>query len=281
MPDYKVLKDVATQVRRDIIRMVHGAKSGHPGGSLGCADFLTVLYFEIMDQDPGNFTMDGIGEDVFILSNGHVSPALYSVLARKGYFELEELGTFRKINSRLQGHPSTQEKLPGIRVASGSLGQGLSVGIGVAQAKKLNRDQKLVYVMTGDGELEEGQIWEAAMYAPAHKVDNLIVTVDYNKKQIDGPTDIVMPLGDLRAKFESFGWIVMEMNGHDPEELVTTLQQAKDSTNNGKPIIILMHSEMGCGVDYMMGTHEWHGVPPNDDEAEIALEQLEETLGDY
>lgn len=281
MPDYKYLRNLATQVRRDIIRMVHGAKSGHPGGSLGCADFLSVLYSEIMEHDPENFTMDGKEQDIFILSNGHISPVLYSVLARNGYFDIEELGTFRKINSRLQGHPSTHEKLPGIRIASGSLGQGLSVGIGAAQAKKLNNDDKLVFVLTGDGELEEGQIWEAAMYAPAHKVDNIIVTVDYNKKQIDGPTDEVISLGDLRAKFKSFNWQVFEMDGHNFEDIVTTLKKAKENTGKGKPIIILMHTEMGYGVDYMMGTHKWHGVAPNDEEMEMALAQLDETLGDY
>ncbi|MCF8344672.1 MAG: transketolase, partial [Bacteroidales bacterium] len=220
MADYDYLRDVARQVRRDIIRMVHGAKSGHPGGSLGCADFLTALYFEVLEHDPATFSIDGKGQDIFILSNGHISPVFYSVLARSGYFDIAELGTFRKINSRLQGHPSTHENLPGVRVASGSLGQGLSVGIGAAQAKQLNEDDKLVYVLTGDGELEEGQIWEAAMYAAAHHVDNLIVTVDYNKKQIDGPLDEVMPLGDLRGKWESFDWIVLEMDGHNMEDVV-------------------------------------------------------------
>ncbi|MCF8234276.1 MAG: transketolase [Bacteroidales bacterium] len=281
MADYDYLRDVARQVRRDIIRMVHGAKSGHPGGSLGCADFLTALYFEVLEHDPATFSIDGKGQDIFILSNGHISPVFYSVLARSGYFDIAELGTFRKINSRLQGHPSTHENLPGVRVASGSLGQGLSVGIGAAQAKQLNEDDKLVYVLTGDGELEEGQIWEAAMYAAAHHVDNLIVTVDYNKKQIDGPLDEVMPLGDLRGKWESFDWIVLEMDGHNMEDVVGTLRKAKGLSGNGKPVIILMHTEMGFGVDFMMGTHEWHGVPPNDEEKEVALAQLQESLGDY
>lgn len=281
MADYDYLRDIARQVRRDIIRMVHGAKSGHPGGSLGCTDFLTALYFEVLEHDPATYTMDGKGQDIFILSNGHISPVFYSVLARSGYFDIAELGTFRKINSRLQGHPSTHENLPGVRVASGSLGQGLSVGIGAAQAKQLNEDDNLVYVLTGDGELEEGQIWEAAMYAAAHHVDNLIVTVDYNKKQIDGPLDEVIPLGDLRGKWESFDWIVLEMDGHNMEDVVGTLRKAKGLSGNGKPVIILMHTEMGFGVDFMMGTHEWHGVPPNDEEKEVALAQLQESLGDY
>jgi len=281
MSDYDYLRDIARQVRRDIIRMVHAAKSGHPGGSLGCADFFTALYFKVLEHDPATFSMDGKGQDIFILSNGHISPVFYSVLARSGYFDVAELGTFRKINSRLQGHPSTHENLPGVRIASGSLGQGLSVGIGAAQAKQLNEDDKLVYVLTGDGELEEGQIWEAAMYAAAHHVDNLIVTVDYNKKQIDGPLDEVIPLGDLRGKWESFDWIVLEMDGHNMEEVVGTLKKAKGLSGNGKPVIILMHTEMGFGVDFMMGTHEWHGVPPNDEEKEVALAQLEESLGDY
>ncbi len=281
MPDYEYLNKISTQVRRDIIRMVHDAKSGHPGGSLGCADFFVALYFHVLRHNPGNFTMNGKGEDVFILSNGHITPAYYSVLARTGYFDKKELGTFRKISSRLQGHPSTYEGLPGVRIASGSLGQGLSVGIGSAQSKKLNNDDHLVYVLTGDGELEEGQIWEAAMYAPAHKVDNLIVTVDYNKKQIDGPVDCVMPLGDLKAKWDTFGWLVTEMDGHNMEEINQTLTFARNNTGKGRPIIILMHTEMGYGVDFMMGTHKWHGVAPDDEEAEIALSQLEETIGDY
>lgn len=281
MPDYEKLKKLATQVRRDIVRMVHGAKSGHPGGSLGSTDFLVALYFEIMKHDPEKFSIDGIGDDIFILSNGHISPAFYSVLARSGYFDIKELESFRKLDSRLQGHPSVHENLPGIRMASGSLGQGLSAGIGAAQAKRLNNDDRLVYVLTGDGELEEGQIWEAALYASSHKVDNIIVTVDYNGKQIDGPVEEVMPLGDLKAKWEAFEWKVLEMDGHNMEEVVETLQFAKENTGQGRPIIILMRSIMGFGVDYMMDKHEWHGVPPNDEETEIALSQLEETLGDY
>jgi len=281
MPDYNYLEKLASQVRRDIIRMVHGAKSGHPGGSLGCTEYFVALYFEIMKHDPKNFTIDGIGEDIFILSNGHISPVFYSVLARSGYFDLKELASFRKLNSRLQGHPATYEKLPGIRMSSGSLGQGLSAGIGAAQTKKLNNDPSLVYVLTGDGELEEGQIWEAAMYANSHKVDNIIVTVDYNGQQIDGPVDEVMPLGDLKAKWEAFGWNVYEMNGHDFGDIIDTMNLAIENSGQGKPGIILMTTEMGRGVDFMEGTHEWHGVPPNDEEAALALSQLEETLGDF
>lgn len=281
MSDQDYLNRIATQVRRDIIRMVNGASSGHPGGSLGCTDFLVALYYEVMNHDPADFTMDGINKDIFILSNGHITPAFYSVLARTGYFPIGELSTFRKIGTRLQGHPSTHEGLPGVRIATGSLGQGLSVGIGAAQTKKLNNDPNLVYVLTGDGELQEGQIWEAAMYAAGHKVDNLIVTVDYNKKQIDGPIDSVIPLGDLRAKWDAFDWMVFEMNGHDMDSLLNTMNLAKMNTGNGKPIVILMHTEMGNGVDYMMGTHKWHGVAPNNEEAEVALAQLEETWGDY
>ncbi len=281
MPDCEYLSKVSSQVRRDIIRMVNGAMSGHPGGSLGSTDFLVALFFEVMNHDSQSFTMDGKNQDVFILSNGHISPLFYSVLARCGYFPLGELGTFRKINSRLQGHPATDKGLPGVRIATGSLGQGLSVGIGVAQAKSLNNDDSLVYVLTGDGELQEGQIWEAAMYASNHHVDNLIVTVDFNGKQIDGPLDEVISLGNLRAKWEAFDWKVLEMDGHNIEEIINTLEIAREFTGSGKPIVILMKTEMGYGVDYMMGTHEWHGVSPNDDEAEVALEQLEETLGDY
>lgn len=281
MANYDKLNGIASQVRRDIIRMVNGAKSGHPGGSLGCADFLVALYFDIMKHDPDNFSLDGIGEDVFILSNGHISPAFYSVLARSGYFDLKELATFREIESRLQGHPATKEGLPGIRIASGSLGQGLSVAVGVAQTKKLNQDDRLVYALTGDGELEEGQIWEAAMYAAARKVDNLIVTVDYNGQQIDGPVDEVLTLGDLKAKWEAFDWTVFEMNGHNMEDVIKTLNFARENTGKGKPIVILMKTEMGYGVDFMTGTHKWHGVAPNDEETVVALEQLEETLGDY
>ena len=275
------LKRTASQIRRDIIRMVHGAKSGHPGGSLGCTDLLTALFFEILDHNPEHFDMDARDQDLFLLSNGHISPAYYSVLARSGYFPVPEMGSFRKVNSRLQGHPAVIEGLPGIRVASGSLGQGLSIAIGAARAKKLNGDQKLVYCLMGDGELEEGQVWEAAMYAGAKKVDNLIAFVDYNKKQIDGPTDEVMPLGDLRAKFEAFGFKVLEMNGNNMEDILQTIDKAKSMTRKGYPIIILMHTEMGMGVDYMMGTHKWHGVAPNDEQAEEALSQLEETMGDY
>ena len=275
------LKKIASQVRRDIVRMVHQNASGHPGGSLGCADFMTALYFEVMNINPDNFKMDGLGEDLFFLSNGHISPVFYSVLARRGYFNVTELSTFRNINSRLQGHPTNEKKLPGIRISSGSLGQGISVAAGAALAKKLNKDNSFVYCLTGDGELQEGQIWEAAMFAVARKIDNLIVTVDYNKKQIDGSTDDVIPLGDLKAKWESFGWIVLEMNGHDFPEIIETLKEAKSLSGNGKPVIILMRTEMGQGVDFMMGTHKWHGVAPNDQQLDIALSQLKETLGDY
>jgi len=269
------LKRIASQARRDIIRMVHGAKSGHPGGSLGCTDLLTALFFEILDHNPEHFDMDARNQDLFLLSNGHISPAYYSALARSGYFPVSELSSFRKVNSRLQGHPAVMEGLPGIRVASGSLGQGLSFAIGAATAKKLNGDQKLVYCLMGDGELEEGQVWEAAMYAGAKKVDNLIVIVDYNKKQIDGPTDEVMPLGDLKAKFEAFGFKVLEMNGNNMEDILQTINEAKSQTRKGYPVIILMHTEMGMGVEFMMGTHKWHGVAPNDEQAEEALLQLD------
>ena len=279
--DTKELQNIAAQVRRDIIRMVHGAKSGHPGGSLGCADFMTTLFFQIMDIDPAKFTREGTGEDMFFLSNGHISPVLYSVMARRGYFPVEELGTFRKLHTRLQGHPTPVEGLPGIRVASGSLGQGVSVAIGAALAKKANNDPHLVYVLTGDGELQEGQIWEALMFGGAKKVDNLILTVDYNGKQIDGPTDSVLSLGKLRAKFEAFGWMVLEMNGNDIKKCVQTLTLAKTLAKNGKPVAILMKTEMGQGVDFMMGTHKWHGSAPNDEQAEAALAQLPVTLGDY
>ncbi|MBP8192534.1 MAG: transketolase [Chitinophagales bacterium] len=274
------LNKTATQVRRDIVRMVHQCKSGHPGGSLGCADFLTALYFEIMKVDT-DFKMDGKNEDLFFLSNGHISPVFYSVLARRGFFDVKELGTFRHINSRLQGHPTTHEGLPGIRIASGSLGQGISVAIGAALAKKLNGDDKLVYALTGDGELQEGQIWEAAIFAAAKKVDNLIVTVDWNNAQIDGSTQQVCDLGDLHAKFKAFGWEVLEMKGNVMEDVVFTVTQAQLKAKQGKPIVILMHTEMGFGVDFMMGTHKWHGSAPNDAQLESALSQLEETLGDY
>jgi transketolase len=278
--DINELKSIASQVRRDIIRQTFYAESGHPGGSLGCADFFTALYFRIMDHNPA-FIMHGSGEDVFFLSNGHISPVWYSVLARSGYFPVTELATFRKINSRLQGHPATHEGLPGIRVASGSLGQGLSVAIGVALAKKLDGDDKTVFALTGDGELQEGQIWEAAMFAAHYKVDNLLVTVDWNGMQIDGPNDEVISLGDLEGKWQTFGWTVLHMNGNDMEQVVQGLEHAKTELGKGKPVVILMRSEMGYGVDFMMGTHKWHGSPPNKEQTEQALGQLEETLGDY
>jgi transketolase len=274
------LKQVASQVRRDIVRMVHGCQSGHPGGSLGCTDFLVALYFNIMKHNP-DFKMDGIGEDLFFLSNGHISPVFYSVLAHSGYFDKAEMATFRKLNSRLQGHPTTHEHLPGVRIASGSLGQGLSVAIGAALSKKLNGDERLVFTLHGDGELQEGQIWEAAMFAPHNKVDNLISTIDVNGQQIDGPTDKILSLGDLHAKWTAFGWDVMTMNGNDMADVVKTLTEAKSRTGQGKPIMILMHTEMGAGVDFMMGSHKWHGVAPNDEQLAAALGQLEETLGDY
>lgn len=274
------LKDTATQIRRDIVRMVHGVQSGHPGGSLGCTEFFTALYFEVMNHDP-NFTMDGKGEDLFFLSNGHISPVFYSSLARSGYFPVAELATFRKLNSRLQGHPTTHEHLPGVRIASGSLGQGMSVAIGAATAKKLNNDASIVYSLHGDGELDEGQNWEAIMFAAHKKVDNLIATIDYNGQQIDGPTDKVMNLGNLKAKFEAFGWATMEMEGNDMDAVVAGLKQAKGLLGNGKPVVILMKTSMGSGIDFMEGTHEWHGIAPNDDQLKAALAQLPETLGDY
>lgn len=279
-PTIAELERIASQVRRDIVRMVHAVNSGHPGGSLGCTDFLVALYFHIMNRKDG-FDMDGINEDLFFLSNGHISPVWYSILARAGYFEVSELATFRKINSRLQGHPATEEGLEGIRVASGSLGQGLSVACGAAQAKKLNGDNNLVFALMGDGELEEGQVWEAAMYAAHCKIDNLIATVDYNGQQIDGPTDEVMSLGDLKGKFEAFGWTVIESNGNDMASIVSSLEEAKGLTGQGKPILNLMTTAMGFGVDFMVGTHKWHGVAPNDEQLADALGQLEETLGDY
>ena len=274
------LKNIATQIRRDIVRMVHAVNSGHPGGSLGCADYFTALYFKIMKHQP-SFNMDAPEEDVFILSNGHISPVFYSTLARAGYFDTKELATFRKINSRLQGHPATHEHLPGIRIASGSLGQGLSVAAGAALAKKLNRKKDLVFSLHGDGELNEGQIWEAALFAAHHKVDNLIATIDWNGQQIDGPTDKVMNLGDLEAKFRSFDWTVLQMDGNDMDSTVATLEKAKSMTGQGKPIVILMRTAMGKGVDFMEGTHEWHGIAPNDEQLAKALAQLPETLGDY
>ncbi|WP_304337042.1 transketolase [Capnocytophaga leadbetteri] len=275
------LTDLTTQVRRDILRMVHKVNSGHPGGSLGCAEFLVCLYNEVMDFKLP-FSMDGKDEDLFFLSNGHISPVFYSVLARRGFFPIKELNTFRLLNSRLQGHPTPHEGLEGVRVASGSLGQGLSVAIGAALAKKLNGDKHLVYTLHGDGELQEGQIWEAAMYAGGKGVDNLIATVDYNQKQIDGPTDKVLPLGDLRAKWEAFGWQVIDIEkGNDISAILKGLAEAKALTGKGKPVCILLHSEMGNGVDFMMGTHAWHGKAPNDEQLAKALAQNAETLGDY
>jgi len=275
------LQRTASQVRRDILRQVHAVNSGHPGGSLGCTDFLVALYFHHLKFNAAPFSMDGIGEDLFFLSNGHISPVWYSVLARSGYFPVDELKTFRKLNSRLQGHPATEEGLPGIRAASGSLGQGLSMAIGAAQSKKLNGDPQTVFTLHGDGELQEGQIWEAAMYAAANKIDNLIATVDVNGQQIDGPTEKVLSLGNLRAKWEAFGWIVLEMDGNDMQRVLEGIENAKGHIGKGKPVVILMKTEMGAGVDFMMGTHKWHGVAPNDEQLTIALGQLEETLGDY
>ena len=275
------LKQAASQVRRDIVRMVHTVQSGHPGGSLGCADYLTALYFSVMKHDPA-FNMNGEGEDLFFLSNGHISPVFYSVLARTGYFPVQELSTFRKLNSRLQGHPTTHEHLPGVRIASGSLGQGMSVAIGAALAKKLNKDSNVVYSLHGDGELNEGQNWEAIMFAAHKNVDNLIAAIDWNGQQIDGPTHKVMNLGDLAAKFEAFGWEVIHLNkGNDMDEIVNTLTHAKSLTGKGKPIVILMKTEMGKGVDFMEGSHEWHGIAPNDEQLQKALAQLPETMGDY
>ena len=275
------LTNIASQVRRDIIRMVNGASSGHPGGSLGCADFLTALYFEVMEHDPKQFTMEAKGQDQFFLSNGHISPLFYSVLARSGYFPVAELATFRKLGTRLQGHPTPAEHLPGVRIASGSLGQGSSVAVGAALAKKMNHDPKLVWVLTGDGELQEGQNWEAFMFAGAKGIDNLIITIDYNRKQIDGSTDDVLSLGDLRLKMESFNFHVIETNGNNMEELVPAMKLAKSETGKGKPIAILMKTEMGNGVDFMMGTHKWHGTAPSNEQTAVALAQLKETLGDY
>lgn len=275
------LQRIASQVRRDIVRMVAAVNSGHPGGSLGCADFLTTLYFDTMRITPENFSMDGVSEDLFFLSNGHISPVIYSVLARRGYFDVKELATFRKLSSRLQGHPSVDKGLPGIRMASGSLGQGLSCALGAALTKKLNNDDTVVYSLHGDGELQEGQIWEAAMYAAANKVDNIIATVDYNGRQIDGDVEDVLSLGNLAQKWMAFGWEVLEMDGHNIDEIKNTLSKAKSKLGNGKPVVILMRTEMGQGVDYMMGSHKWHGVAPNAEQLENALGQLEETLGDY
>ncbi|GAB3820862.1 transketolase [Pontibacter rugosus] len=278
--EIKELENIAAQVRRDIVRMVHACQSGHPGGSLGCTDYLVALYFEVMKRKEG-FDMDGAGEDLFFLSNGHISPVFYSVLARAGYFDKSEMSTFRKINSRLQGHPTTHEGLPGIRIASGSLGQGLSVAIGAALTKKLNGDNSLVFSLHGDGELQEGQIWEAAMFAPHNKVDNLISAIDVNGQQIDGPTDQVLNLGNLKAKWEAFGWDVMEMNGNDMQDVLRGLELAKSKAHKAKPIMILMQTNMGHGVDFMTGSHKWHGVAPNDEQLEAALAQLNSTLEDY
>ena len=281
MPDYKSLNDLVSQVRRDILRMVHKVNSGHPGGSLGCTEFMVGLYYEVMELAT-NFDMNGKDEDLFFLSNGHISPVLYSVLARKGYFPVEELSTFRHIDSRLQGHPTTHEGLPGVRIASGSLGQGLSVAIGAALSKKLNKDNNTVFALIGDGELQEGQNWEAIMFASGKNVDNLIATIDLNGKQIDGKTDDVMPMGNIASKFKAFGWEVVELTeGNDLEAIIKTLQLAKTKTGNGRPIVILMQTEMGNGVDYMMHTHAWHGKAPNDELLAKALDQNPETLGDY
>ncbi|WP_153797788.1 transketolase [Foetidibacter luteolus] len=280
MAEVAELKDIASQIRRDIVRMVHAVQSGHPGGSLGCTDFFTALYFNVMQHNPA-FNMDGVGEDIFFLSNGHISPVFYSTLARSGYFDVKELSTFRKIDSRLQGHPTTHEHLPGIRVASGSLGQGMSVAIGAALAKKFNNDSHLVYSLHGDGELDEGQNWEAIMFAGHHKVDNLVATVDWNGQQIDGPTSKVMDLGDLRVKFEAFKWLTLEMDGNDMDDVIATMAKAKGLTGQGKPVCILMKTAMGKGVDFMEGSHEWHGIAPNNDQLAKALAQLPETLGDY
>ena len=271
---------IASQVRRDIVRMVHAQQSGHPGGSLGCTDFLTALYFQVLKHN-SDFSMDGKGEDLFFLSNGHISPVFYSVLARSGYFDIKELATFRKLNSRLQGHPTTHEHLPGIRIASGSLGQGMSVAIGAALTKKYNNDSQLVYSLHGDGELQEGQIWESVMFAAHNKVDNLISTIDVNGQQIDGPLSKVLSLDSLEDKFKAFHWTVLHMDGHDMEQILATLAQAKSLTGQGKPICILMKTSMGKGVDFMEGSHEWHGIAPNDEQLAKALGQLEETLGDY
>ena len=274
------LEDIASQVRRDILRMVHAVQSGHPGASLGCADFFTALYFEVLNHNP-KFDMDGKNEDLFFLSNGHISPVWYSVLARAGYFDISELKTFRKLDSRLQGHPTTHEGLPGIRIASGSLGQGLSVAIGAALAKKINGDNSLVFALLGDGELQEGQNWEAFMFAPHNKVDNIIASIDYNGQQIDGPTEKVLSLENLQAKFEAFGWHVITSNGNNMEEIVKALEYAKSLTGKGKPILNLMSTQMGYGVDFMVGTHKWHGAAPNDAQLESALSQIKETAGDY
>ena len=281
MPDYNYLNHLVSQVRRDILRMVHKVNSGHPGGSLGCTEFIVALYNEVMELDT-NFDMNGKGEDLFFLSNGHISPVFYSVLARRGFFPVEELSTFRLVDSRLQGHPTTHEGLPGVRIASGSLGQGLSVAIGAAMSKKLNNDNKTVFALLGDGELQEGQNWEAIMFAAGKKIDNLIATIDLNGKQIDGKTDDVMPMGDIAEKFKAFGWEVIELDqGNNLKAVIETLALAKSKTANNKPVVIIMKTEMGNGVDYMMHTHAWHGKAPNDELLEVALDQNPETLGDY
>jgi transketolase len=275
------LQDFTQQVRRDILRMVHAVNSGHPGGSLGCAEFFTVLYQEVLEYST-EFSMDGKNENLFFLSNGHISPVYYSVLARSGFFPVEELATFRKMNTRLQGHPTTHEGLPGIRIASGSLGQGMSVAIGAAESKKLNGDDKIIYTLHGDGELQEGQVWESAMYASAKKIDNLISTIDLNGKQIDGATDDVLPMGSIRAKFEAFGWEVIDiLKGNDVDSIIKGLSEAKSKTGKGKPVCVLLHTEMGNGIDFMMHTHAWHGKAPNDDQLAVALSQNPVTLGDY
>ncbi len=281
MTDIKKLEQIASQVRRDIVRMVHGAKSGHPGGSLGCADFLTALYFEVLKHNPSSFSMDGKGEDVFILSNGHISPVFYSVLARSGYFDVKELASFRALNSRLQGHPATKEKLEGVRVATGSLGQGLSYAAGVALAKKLDNDPNFVFCLCGDGEIQEGQIWEAVMYSAHNKLNNLILTIDFNGRQIDGDTKDIMGFEELNSKFAAFGWQVIEMDGNNMADVVEKLHQAKFISANNRPVCIIMKTEMGAGVDYMMGSHKWHGIAPSDDDLAKALNQLPESLGDY
>jgi transketolase len=281
MTEIPQLEKIASQIRRDVLRMIHAPKSGHTGGSLGCADLMAALYFSVMEHDPKKFTIEGIGEDIFFLSNGHTAPVWYSALARSGYFPIQELGTLRKLESRLQGHPTTHDGLPGIRIASGSLGQGVSVAAGAALAKKLNGDKKTVFVLTGDGESDEGQIWEAAMFAAGRKIDNLIAITDYNGLQIDGPTDDVMPLGNLRAKWEAFGWKVLETDGNNMTELVKTLNLAKSESGKGKPVFVLMKTIMGKGVDFMENKHHWHGTAPNDEQLKLALAQIPETLGDY
>jgi transketolase len=282
MAENMELEKVCSQVRRDIVRMVHAVSSGHPGGSLGCTEFFVALYFDLMNHDAKPFDMDGKNQDIFFLSNGHISPVFYSVLARSGYFDVAELATFRKINTRLQGHPTTHEGLPGIRIASGSLGQGLSVALGAAQAKKLNNDDSIVYSLHGDGELQEGQNWEAALYGNSHKVDNIIATIDFNRQQIDGATEDVMPMGSIEDKFKAFGWDVLHiLKGNDIDAVVAGLKEAKTHTGKGKPVVVIMHTEMGAKVDFMEGTHKWHGIAPNDAQLADALGQLEETMGDY